>query len=108
MPREKFRTLTEQMYYILLCLHMECNGVDIMEKVNRLTEGRIRVGPGTLYHLLESFCDAGMITETKAEGRKKSYMITDLGRKALLDENLRLHTMLSDYQKCMEEGEFSE
>lgn len=32
MPREKFRTLTEQMFYILLCLRQECCGMDIMER----------------------------------------------------------------------------
>ena len=37
MPREKFRTLTEQMFYILLCLRKECCGMDIMEEVSRIT-----------------------------------------------------------------------
>ena len=61
MPREKFRTLTEQMFYILLCLRKECCGMDIMEEVSRITEGRVSVGPGTLYNLLEQFLTAGMI-----------------------------------------------
>lgn len=29
MAREKFKTLTEQMFYILLCLQEECRGMDI-------------------------------------------------------------------------------
>ena len=33
MPREKFKTLTQQMYYILLCLGEECCGIDIMDRV---------------------------------------------------------------------------
>ena len=57
MPREKFRTLTEQMFYILLCLRKECCGMDIMEEVSRITEGRVSVGPGTLYNLLEQFAN---------------------------------------------------
>ena len=61
MPREKFRTLTEQMFYILLCLRKECCGMDIMEEVSRITECRVSVGPGTLYNLLEQFLTAGMI-----------------------------------------------
>ena len=32
MPREKFQALTEQMFYILLCLKDECCGMDIMAK----------------------------------------------------------------------------
>lgn len=48
MAREKFQTLTEQMFYILLCLQEECYGMDIMEKVAAMTEGRVTIGPGTL------------------------------------------------------------
>ena len=102
MPREKFRTLTEQMYYILLCLRQECCGMDIMEQVKNLTEGRVAVGPGTLYNLLEQFADAGMIRETKAQGRRRSYIITEKGREALEQENARMKTMLADYRRFME------
>ena len=58
MAREKFQTLTEQMFYILLCLRQECCGTDIMAQVSALTKGRVSVGPGTLYNLLESFLSA--------------------------------------------------
>ena len=60
MPRAKFQTLTEQMFYILLCLYQECCGMDIMEKVTQMTGGRVSVGPGTLYNLLENFLEAGI------------------------------------------------
>ena len=40
MPREKFQTLTEQMFYILLCLRTECCGIDVMAQVEQMTEGR--------------------------------------------------------------------
>ena len=53
MPREKFKTLTEQMFYVLLALTEECCGMDIMEKVSQITDGRVKVGSGTLYNLLE-------------------------------------------------------
>ena len=51
MAREQFQTLTEPMYYILLALLEECCGVDIMEKVKKISKGRVKVGPGTLYAL---------------------------------------------------------
>ena len=38
MPRAKFQTLTEQMFYILLSLVTECCGVDVMERVEKMTE----------------------------------------------------------------------
>ena len=76
--------------------------MDIMEQVNILTEGRVAVGPGTLYNLLEQFADVGMIRETKAQGRRRSYIITEKGREALEQENARMQTMLADYRRFME------
>jgi len=102
--REKFQTLTEQMFYILLCLQQECCGTDIMAQVTELTSGRVSVGPGTLYNLLESFLEAGMIAGTKVEGRKRSYIITAAGRKALEDEYHRLLTLTADYDQCIGKG----
>lgn len=98
MAREKFQTLTEQMFYILLCLRQECCGTDIMAEVSRLTNGRVSVGPGTLYNLLESFLEEGWIAGTKVEGRKRSYLITAAGRKALADEYQRLQKLMTDYE----------
>ena len=103
MAREKFQTLTEQMFYILLCLRKECCGTDIMARVSALTHGRVAVGPGTLYNLLESFLSAGMIAETKVEGRKRSYLITEAGQTALENEYRRLLTLAADYETCIKE-----
>ena len=101
MAREKFSTLTEQMFYILLCLREECCGMDIMQQVTRLTDGRVRIGPGTLYNLLEQFADAGMIRETKCEGRRRSYILTEVGKEALDNEYKRLQRQAEDYKRLM-------
>ena len=71
MPRERFKTLTEQMFYILLCLNQERRGVEILEMVRTLTAGRVSIGSGTLYDLLEQFTAEGMIQEGRAEGRRR-------------------------------------
>ena len=99
MPREKFRTLTEQMFYILMCLRTEMCGMDIMEKVSAMTNSRVQVGPGTLYNLLEQFAEAGMIRETRAEGRRRSYILTDKGKEALAVEYARLQALTGDYER---------
>jgi DNA-binding PadR family transcriptional regulator len=104
LPREKFQTLTEQMYYILLALDEECCGVDIMEKVNVLSKNRVSVGPGTLYTLLAKFVKAEMIEETLVEGRKKSYILTIHGRNVLKEEYARLKTQVKD-GRILFEGE---
>lgn len=105
MPRVKFQTLTEQMFYILMCLKAECCGMDIMEKVREITNGRITVGPGTLYNLLEQFVEAEMICETKVEGRRRSYILTEKGRELLEAEYNRIKTQVADYRRLFEEVE---
>ena len=81
MAREKFSTLTEQMFYILLCLREECCGMDVMARVNELTGGRVAVGPGTLYNLLE---------------------LTAEGKTLLQNEVERLQAQVRDYEKLFE------
>lgn len=103
MARPKFQTLTEQMYYVLLCLRQECYGMDIMEKIPAMTVGRVKVGSGTLYHLLEEFLQAGMIRQTKAEGRRRSYLLTDQGRQVLAAEYRRLCAQAEDYRRVFGE-----
>lgn len=101
MPREKFQTLTEQMFYVLLCLREECCGMDILDRVPTMTGGRVSVGSGTLYNLLEQFCEVGMIQETRVEGRKRSYLLTAKGRERLEQEYQRIRAQAEDYQRWM-------
>ena len=105
MAREKFSTLTEQMFYILLCLREECCGMDILDRVPAMTGQRIKIGSGTLYTLLEQFLEAGMICETRVEGRRRSYVLTQKGRQMLQRECERLERQLEDYRRIFEEGE---
>lgn len=105
MPRERFKTLTEQMFYILLCLHEGCRGVDILEKVRVLTNGRVNIGSGTLYDLLEQFVKEGAIRETGAEGRRRSYIIADKGQQMLDKEYQRLLDQAADYDRILGKGE---
>ena len=99
MPRERFKTLTEQMFYILLCLGEECRGVDILDMVRTLTNGRVNIGSGTLYDLLEQFVQEGALRETRAEGRRRSYIITEKGRQMLEKEYQRLLGQIADYER---------
>ena len=105
MPRAKFHTLTEQMFYVLLCLKNECYGMDILDKVPAMTHGRVNVGSGTLYNLLEQFLEEDFIQETKVEGRRRSYIITQKGREMLDKEILRLQAQLADYNNIFGEGD---
>lgn len=98
MPRLKFQTLTEQMFYTLLCLKNECYGMDILDRVPSMTEQRVSIGSGTLYTLLDQFLEAGMIRETKVEGRRRSYILTEKGKEMLHKEYQRICSQASDYR----------
>ena len=104
MPREKFKTLTEQMFYILLCLCEERCGIEILDSVRDLTDDRVKIGSGTLYDLLEQFTKEGMICETKIEGRRRSYRITEKGRRMLDAEYQRLSLQAADYARIFKGG----
>ena len=105
MARVKFHTLTEQMFYTLLCLKDECYGMDILDRVPAMTGQRVNIGSGTLYSLLEQFLEAGMIQETKVEGRRRSYILTDKGKEMLEKECARLTAQLTDYHLIFGKGE---
>ena len=91
------------MFYILLSLRRECCGGGIMEQVQAMTEGRVAIGPGTLYSLLESFVSEGFIRETKVEGRKRSYILTVKGQLRLEEEYRRILRQAEDYRRFGEE-----
>ena len=93
MARSKFHTLTEQMFYILLCLKRECCGMDIMDRVPAMTAGRVKVGPGTLYNLLDQFLEA--------DGRRIRYILTQKGIEALQTEYQRLQWQMRDFDRVM-------
>lgn len=86
------------MFYILLCLHKECRGAEILETVRTITEGRVSIGSGTLYDLLEQFTSEGMIQETRSEGRRRSYIITEKGKEMLKHEYQRIQRQAADYE----------
>ena len=99
MPRAKFHTLTEQMFYVLLCLKDECYGMDILDGVPAMTANRVSVGSGTLYNLLEQFLAEGFIRKTKVEGRRRSYILTEKGREMLDKEYARIQAQAVDYRR---------
>lgn len=103
MPREQFQNLTEPMYYILIVLLTEKCGVDIMKSVIQISKGRVKVGPGTLYTLLGKFEKEEIIRETEVQGRKRSYIITEKGKKILLEEYKRLKVLVKDGEGYMGE-----
>ena len=78
--------------------------MDILDRVPEMTAGRVTVGSGTLYNLLEQFLESGMIVETRVEGRKRSYLLTQKGQEMLEREYERILAQAADYRSVFERG----
>lgn len=96
MAREQLKNLTEPMYYILLALSEPQHGYGIMQEVERRTEGRVKIGAGTVYNLLSRFEEENFIVQVSEENRRKTYALTDEGIKILTEEYQRLKQLVSD------------
>jgi DNA-binding PadR family transcriptional regulator len=80
--------LTPAMFHILLALaDRERHGYGIMQEITALTEGAMRLGPGTLYRSIKVLLEAGLITESDErpdpaldDERRRYYRLTDRGR----------------------------
>lgn len=99
MARKEFQTLTEQMFYILLVLRKPHHGYEIMQQIDEITHGRIKVGAGTLYTLLARFEEEGFIKKVGEDQRKKIYRITKEGNELFEKERQRLKQMLIDSEE---------
>ena len=91
--------MTETGFYILLCLLEESHGYGIVQKVESLTHGEIRLSPGTLYGSLSKMEKDGLIQFIREEEKRKIYTITDLGRQVLDLEMKRIERL---YQNMLE------
>lgn len=84
--------LTEPVYYILLSLFRTQHGYGIMQHVEEVSGGAVRIGPGTLYGALNTLLKKNWIQVTSEKGSrgKKEYLITDLGKEIFTIETKRL------------------
>lgn len=94
--------LTEAMYYILISLYSPLHGYGVIQNVEKLSGGRVKLGAGTLYGALNTLLTRGWIVESGESGeRRKAYVITTAGRRAVLDEIDRLQELLDNGKKVL-------
>nr|WP_239534576.1 helix-turn-helix transcriptional regulator [Priestia taiwanensis] len=75
----------------MLSLVTPLHGYGIMQHVTELTNGEVKIGPGTLYGTITKLMNEKLITEVASgSDRKKCYMLTPLGKDVLLLEVRRL------------------
>ena len=99
--------LTEAVYYILLSLMEPLHGYGIMQNVEQLSGGRLRLAAGTLYGAISSMQEKGWITalDGAADSRKKEYVITETGREVLRAEYARLKELVENGRAVLETEE---
>ena len=91
--RKVYVPMTETGYYILLCLQQERHGYSIVQKVEELTQGEIRLSPGTMYGSLSKMEKDGIIRFVREEEKRKLYRITELGKQVLELEMARIERL---------------
>lgn len=94
--------MTEAVYYILLAVKNPNHGYGIIQDVLEMTNGRVNLGPGTLYGAINSLLEKGWIelySEEKSSRKKKSYIITPLGVEAFKKEIERLNELIKNGEK---------
>lgn len=96
MNRDKNLPLTETVYYVLLALLEPAHGYAIMQKVEELSNGEVRLAAGTMYGAIENLLKKKLITALSSEDpRRKVYVISDLGREVLQADYRRMLHMIS-------------
>lgn len=91
--------MTETGFYILLCLREESHGYGIVQKVEALTRGEIRIAPGTLYGSLSKMEKDRLIRFVREEEKRKVYCITELGMQVLELEMRRIERLYETMQE---------
>ena len=87
--------MSETRFYVLLSLlKKERCGSEMVKHIETLTQGRIKIGPGTLYTILFRFEEENIIKEIGSEGRKRTYQLTPKGYQIYLSEKARLYQMI--------------
>lgn len=95
--------LTEAVYYILLSLMQPMHGYGIMQNVEMLSGGRVRLAAGTLYGAINTLLEKGWISALPGikDSRKKEYEITAAGKEIVLAEIMRLQELLENGKQIM-------
>jgi DNA-binding PadR family transcriptional regulator len=95
---EELLPLSPAVFHVLLALaDAERHGYGIIKEVEARTEGRVRLGPGTLYGSIKRMLEQGLVEESGErpdaaldDERRRYYRLTDFGRSVATAEAERL------------------
>jgi DNA-binding PadR family transcriptional regulator len=88
--------LTEVTFFILLSLYTPSHGYGIMKFVEDKTQGRLILGAGSLYGAINTLQERNWIMPVDdGSGRKKEYVITEIGKEIAEAEMKRLKSLIN-------------
>ena len=100
MVRRRKPLPSSSLHLVLALLDGELHGYALMGRVAELSDGSVRMGPGTLYGALNRLVDEGLIEETTDRvarddnERRRYYQLTSVGRSVAVDELVRLQKLV--------------
>ncbi|MGI9016073.1 MAG: PadR family transcriptional regulator [Euzebya sp.] len=100
MTRKRKPLPSASLHIVLALLDGELHGYEVMNRVAEISNGAVRMGPGTVYGTLNRLLDDGLIEETtdrvaRADSeRRRYYQLTAAGRAVAIDELSRLRRMV--------------
>jgi DNA-binding PadR family transcriptional regulator len=86
------------LHVVLALLGWEQHGYALMQAVEELSDGSVRMGPGTLYGTLNRLVSDGLIEETRQDERRRYYRLTAEGERVASAELARLKQLVQRVQ----------
>ncbi|GAA1919347.1 PadR family transcriptional regulator [Microbacterium aoyamense] len=105
MNRNPQLPLTETVNYVLLALVEPAHGYAIMARVEAMSDGAVRLAPGTLYGALDNLVKQRLIVRVDStDPRRKVYQITELGYETLAQDAARMAHMVHIFDQTRREA----
>lgn len=99
--RKVYVPMTETAFYILLCLQTPNHGYGVVQRVEEMTGGEIRLAPGTMYGSLSKMERDGLIRFVREGDKRKIYESTQTGREVLQLELKRIERLYRNAKEAL-------
>ena len=100
-PQDLLPLPSSSFHVLLVLAEDERHGYAIMREVERISDGAVRMGPGTLYGTIKRLLEMGLVEESGErpdpeldDERRRYYRITGLGERVVTAEVRRLSSMI--------------
>lgn len=109
MSLNKLLPLTETTFFIMVSLIEPSHGYAVMQRVEELSYGRVRIAAGTMYGATENLLKQKLIREVPGDDkRRRVYQLTDNGKEVLQFETKRLKQLVVIADKVLGENDINE